>query len=122
MAKNITGHARYRLAAGAFAAAGGACCLGVMFGHHTMTLLVTGMMNLAASMLMMSLRSPKGAVGVQPSRTRASRSRDKQTVELTVRTLKADWRPAKQVDTTTELMTDAGVRRPRERKSRTWSI
>ena len=122
MAKNITGHARYRLAAGAFAAAGGACCLGAMFGHHTMTLLVTGMMNLAASMLMMSLRSPKGAVGVQPSRTRASRSRDKQTVELTVRTLKADWRPAKQVDTTTELMTDAGVRRPRERKSRTWSI
>lgn len=122
MAKNITAHARYRLAAVAFATAGGACCLGAMFGHHTMTLLVIGMMNLAASMLMMSLRPPKGAVGEEPRQTRASRSRDKQTAELTIRTLKADWRQAKQADTTLELMTDVGAPRPRERKNRTWSI
>jgi hypothetical protein len=93
-----------------------------MFGHHTMTLLVIGMMNLAASMLMMSLRPPKGAVGEEPRRTRASHSRDNQTAELTVRTLKADWRLAKQADTTLELMTDVGAPRPRERKNRTWSI
>ncbi len=49
MARNITAHTRYRLAAVAFAAAGGLWCLGAMFGHHTMTLLVIGMMNLAAS-------------------------------------------------------------------------
>lgn len=122
MAKNITAHARYRLAAVAFATAGGACCLGAMFGHHTMTLLVIGMMNLAASMLMMSLRPPRGAVGEGPRKTRASRSRDKQTAELTIRTLKADWRPAKQADTTLELTSDVGAPRPRERKNRTWSI
>ena len=122
MAKNITAHARYRLAAVAFAAGGGACCLGAMFGHHTMTLLVIGMMNLAASMLMMSLRPPKGAVREEPRQTRARCSRDKQTAELTVRTLKADWHQAKPADTTLELMTDVGAPRPRERKNRTWSI
>ena len=122
MARNITAHTRYRLAAVAFAAAGGACCLGAMFGHHTMRLLVIGMMNLAASMLLMSLRPPKGAVGEEPRQTRASRSRDKQTAELTVRTLKVDWREAKLADTTLELMSDVGAPRPRERKNRTWSI
>ena len=122
MAKNITAHARYRLAAVAFAAAGGACCLGAMFGHHTMTLLVTGMMNLAASMLMMSLRPPKGAVGEENSRSCERCSQDGQTAELTVRTLKADWREAKPADTTLELMSDVGAPRPRERKNRTWSI
>ena len=122
MAKNITAHARYRLAAVAFAAAGGACCLGAMFGHHTMTLLVTGMMNLAASMLMMSLRPPKGAVREEPRQTSGRSSRDGQTAELTVRTLKVDWREAKLADTTLELMSDVGAPRPRERKNRTWSI
>lgn len=122
MAKNITGHARYRLAAGAFAAAGGALCLGAMFGYHAMTLLVIGMMNLAASMLLMSLRPPKGAVREEPRQMCERCTQDKQTVRLTVRALKADWRPAKPADTTLELMTDAGVRRPRERKSGTWSI
>ena len=122
MAKNITGHARYRLAAGAFAAAGGAACLGAMFGYHAMTLLVIGMMNLAASMLFMSLRPPKGAVREEPRQKCASCSRGKQTARLTVRTLRIDQHGAKPVDTTLELMTDAGVRRPRERKSRTWSI
>ncbi len=122
MAKNITAHARYRLAAVAFAAAGGAWCLGAMFGHHTMTLLVIGMMNLAASMLLMSLRPPKGAVREEPRQKRARRSRDGQTAELTVRTLKAVWREAEPADTTLELMTEAGAPRPRERKNRTWSI
>ena len=122
MAKNITAHARYRLAAVAFAAAGGLWCLGAMFGHHTMTLLVIGMMNLAASMLMMSLLPPKGAVREEPRQSCDRRSRDGQTAELTVRTLKADWRSTKPADTTLELMTDAGARRPRERKNRTWSI
>ena len=122
MAKNITAHARYRLAAVAFAAAGGACCLGAMFGHHTMRLLVIGMMNLAASMLLMSLRPPKGAVREENSRSCESCSRDGQTAELTVRTLKADWRQAEPVDTTLELMSDVGAPRPRERKNRTWSI
>lgn len=122
MARNITAHARYRLAATAFAAAGGLWCLGAMFGHHTMPLLVIGMMNLAASMLMMSLRPPKGAVREEPRQTCASRSRGRQTAELTVRTLKTDWRQAKPADTTLELMTDVGAPRPRERKNRTWSI
>ena len=122
MARNITAHARYRLAATAFAAAGGLWCLGAMFGHHTMPLLVIGMMNLAASMLMMSLRPPKGAVREEPRQMRASRSRGRQTAELTVRTLKTDWRQAKPADTTLELMTDVGAPRPRERKNRTWSI
>ena len=122
MAKNITAHARYRLAAVAFAAAGGAWCLGAMFGHHTMMLLVIGMMNLAASMLLMSLRPPKGAVREEPRQTRARSSRDGQTAELTVRTLKVDWREAEPADTTLELMTDVGAPRPRERKNRTWSI
>jgi len=122
MAKNITAHARYRLAAVAFAAAGGLWCLGAMFGHHTMTLLVIGMMNLAASMLLMSLRPPKGTVREENSGSCERCSRDGQTAELTVRTLKADWRQAKPADTTLELMTDVGAPRPRERKNRTWSI
>ena len=122
MAKNITAHARYRLAAVAFAAAGGLWCLGAMFGHHTMTLLVIGMMNLAASMLLMSLRPPKGAVREETRQKCARCSPDGQTAELTVRTLKADWRQAKQADTTLELMTDVGAPRPRDRKNRTWSI
>ena len=122
MARNITAHTRYRLAAVAFAAAGGLWCLGAMFGHHTMTLLVIGMMNLAASMLMMSLRPPKGAVREEPRQTRASRSCGKQTAELTIRTLKADWREVTPAETTLELTTDVGAPRPRERKNRTWSI
>ena len=122
MARNITAHERYRLAAGAFAAAGGAWCLGAMFGYHAMTLLVIGMMNLAASMLLMSLRPPKGAVGEKNSRRCERCSRDEQTARLTVRTLRIDQREAKPVDTTPEPMTDAGAHRPRERKNRTWSI
>jgi hypothetical protein len=93
-----------------------------MFGHHTMTLLVIGMMNLAASMLLMSLRPPKGAVREEPRQTRARCSRDGQTAELTVRTLKVDSRPAKPADKTLELMSDVDAPRPRERKNRTWSI
>ncbi|MCK4410127.1 MAG: hypothetical protein KAW67_08580 [Candidatus Eisenbacteria sp.] len=122
MAKNITGHARYRLAAGAFAAAGGLWCLGAMFGYHAMTLLVIGMMNLAASMLLMSLRPPKGAARVEPRQSCERRSRGRQTAELTVRTLTLDRREAKPADTTLELVTEAGAARPRERKNRTWSI
>ncbi len=122
MAKNMSAHTRYRLAATAFAAAGGLWCLGAMFGHHTMPLLVIGMMNLAASMLMMSLRPPKGAVREETRQKRARCSRDGQTAELTVRTLKVDWREAKPADTTLELMSDVGAPRPRERKNRTWSI
>ena len=143
MARNITAHARYRLAAAGLAAAGGLWCLGAMFGHHTMPLLVIGMMNLAASMLLMSLRPLKGAVREEPRQTRERCSRDRQTAELTVRTLRAsdrklgpngrkpgpsgpdlklDRRPARPADTTLELMTDVGAPRPRERKNRTWSI
>ena len=122
MARNITAHARYRLAATAFAAAGGLWCLGAMFGHHTMPLLVIGMMNLAASMLMMSLRPLKGAVREESRQARESCSRGRQTAELTVRTLKAGPLPAEPADATLELMTDAGAPRPRERKNRTWSI
>jgi len=121
MARNITAHARYRLAATAFAAAGGLWCLGAMFGHHAMTLLVIGMMNLAASMLMMSLRPLKGTAGEEESRTRDRRSRGKRTTELKVRTLKLE-RQTEPAENELELMTDAGAARPRERKSRTWSI
>ena len=121
MAKNITAHARYRLAAVAFATAGGAACLGAMFGYHAMTLLVIGMMNLAASMLMMSLRPPRGAVWEERSRTRDGCSLGAQTTELKVRTLKLE-RQTGPVEMESELTTDAGVTRPLERKSRTWSI
>ena len=136
MARNITAHARYRLAATAFAAAGGLWCLGAMFGHHTMPLLVIGMMNLAGSMLLMSLRPLKRAVWEESRQRRERCSRDRQTAELTVRTLRAsdrklgpsdpdpklDRRPAQPADTTLELMTDVGAPRSRERKNRTWSI
>ena len=136
MAKNITAHARYRLAATAFAAAGGLWCLGAVFGHHTMPLLVIGMMNQAASMLLMSLRPLKGAAREESLHTCERCSRDRQTAELTVRTLRAsdrklgpsdpdptlDRRPVRPADTTLELMTDVGAPRPRERKNRTWSI
>ena len=121
MAKNMSGHTRYRVAATAFAVAGGLWCLGAMFGQHAITLLVIGMMNLAASMLMMSLRPPRGAVGEESSRGCERCSRDKQTAELKVRTLKLE-REAEPASTTLELTTEAGATRPRERKSRTWSI
>ena len=121
MARNTTAHARYRLAATAFAAAGGLWCLGATFGHHAMTLLVIGMMNLAASMLMMSLRPPRGAVWEERSRTRDGCSHGTQTAELKVRTLKLE-RQAEPVEMEPELTTDAGETRPRERKSRVWSI
>jgi len=121
MARNITVHARYRLAATAFAVAGGLWCLGAMFGHHAMTLLVIGMMNLATSMLVMSLSPLKGAVGKEKSQTRDRSSPGKQTTELKVRTLKLE-RQAEPVEDELTLTTDAGAARPRERKSRVWSI
>ena len=121
MTRNITVHARYRLAAAAFAVAGGLWCLGAMFGYHAMALLVIGMMNLAASMLVMSLRPLKGAVGEEESRDCDRTSLDKQTTELKVRTLKLE-RQAGPVESEPTLTTDAGATRPRERKSRTWSI
>ena len=122
MARNITVHARYRLAATAFAVAGGLWCLGAMLGHHATALLVIGMMNLAASMLLMSLRPPKGAVRESTSRSCGDCSRGTQTAELTVRTLKIDGASAETAKPAVELTTNAGVDRPRERKSRTWSI
>jgi hypothetical protein len=121
MARTITAQARYRLAATALAATGGLLCLGAMFGHHAMTLLVIGMMNLAASMLVMSLRPLKGAVGEEESQTCDRCSHDRQTAELKVRTLKLE-RQAEPVEDELTLMADAGAQRPRERKSRTWSI
>jgi hypothetical protein len=121
MARNITAHVRYRLAATAFAVAGGLWCLGAMFGHHAMALLVIGMMNLAASMLLMSLRPPKGAVRETTSRACDDRSRGTQTAELTLRKLSIDRACQGEAEPAVELRTDAGER-PRERKSRTWSI
>ena len=121
MAKTITAHAKYRLAATALAAAGGLWCLGAMLGHHAMTLLVIGMMNLAASMLVMSLSPLKGAVGEDESQTCDRCSADTQTTDLKVRTLKMERQTEPSEDELT-LTTDAGAPRPRERKSRTWSI
>ena len=121
MARNMSAHTRYRLAATAFAVAGGFWCLGAMFGQHAMTLLVIGMMNLAASMLLMSLRPPKGAVGEEDSRGCENCSHGRQTAELKVRTLRME-RPAGQADTKTEPTNDAGATRPRERKTKVWSI
>ena len=121
MARNITAHARYRLAAAALAAAGGLWCLGAMFGYHAMTLLVIGMMNLAASMLFMSLRPPERAHEEESSRGCEVCSRGKQTAELKIRTLRMEPRPVPP-NVTQKLNTDAGRKRPRERKSRTWSI
>jgi hypothetical protein len=122
MAKNISAHVRYRLAATAFAVAGGLWCLGAMFGRHAMALLVIGMMNLAASMLLMSLRPPKGAVREKASQGRDGRSRGTQTAELTLRTIPIDGTSAEEATSEAELTTDVGVSRPHERKSTTWSI
>jgi hypothetical protein len=122
MARNISAHRRYRLAAKAFAAVGGLGCVGAMFGQHAMALLVIGMMNLAASMLMMSLRPPKGAGRSTVSQGCDRCSRGRQTAELTVRTLRVDGASADSAEPAVELMADAGGARPRERKSRIWSI
>ncbi len=125
MARNMSAHTRYRLAATAFAVAGGLWCLGAMFGQHAMTLLVIGMMNLAASMLAMSLRPPKGAVEEESPRGCERCSGGEQTSELKVRTLKVErvTEPVEvRTELRTELETDAGAARSRERKTRTWSI
>ncbi len=121
MAGNMTSHARYRLAATALAAAGGLWCLGAMLGRHATTLLVIGMMHLAASMLAMSLRPPRGAEREENSRGCERCSRGKQEADLKVRTLRLE-REAEAADITFELTTEAGANRPRERKNRTWSI
>jgi hypothetical protein len=73
-------------------------------------------------MLLMSLRPPKGAVGEKTSRACGGCSRGKQTAELTLRTIPIDGTSAEEAEPAVELGTDAGVARPRERKSRTWSI
>lgn len=121
MARNMSVHTRYRVAATALAAFGGLWCLGAMFGQHAMTLLVIGMMNLAASMLLMSLRPPQGAAEGEDSRGCEVCSRGKQTAELKVRTLRLEPE-TEPPNVLPELNTDAGTKRPRERKSRTWSI
>ena len=114
MARNISRHARYRLAAAALAVSGGLWCLGAVIARHE-TLLVVGMMNLAASMLVMSLRPPKEVARgpVAGVRDRCPRA------QVKVKLASCSVEPA---ETMTDIRTDAGRERPRERKNRTWSI
>jgi hypothetical protein len=138
MARYISRHARYRAAATAFAVLGGIGCLGAIASSHRMTLLVAGMMSFAASMLVMSLRPLKEASGtVAPKPARAARER--QTLDVSIHRIGIDERKAGPLSTddgtfdpsgsdrsgtdgTTTMTTESGASRPRERKSRTWSI
>ncbi len=114
MARNISRHARYRLGSTALAVSGGLLCLGAFMGRHEM-LLVVGMMNLAARMLVMSLRPPK-EVAQGPEAEACDRC---PRAQVKVKLASCSVEPA---EMTTELRTDAGRERPRERKNRTWSI
>ena len=138
MARYISRHARYRVAATAFAVIGGLGCLGALASSHGMTLLVAGMTSIAASMLVMSLRPLREASGTAaPGRARASRER--QTLDISVHRIGIDERKTGPLSTDEgtfdskasswgevegehTLTTESGARRPRERKSRTWSI
>jgi hypothetical protein len=138
MAIYISKHARYRLAASAFGAAGGLLCLGALTTGHGMTLLVAGMLSCSASMLVMSLRPRQEASRVTATEG-ARDDRDGQTVEVSIRKIGIDGRKAgppepergrtgsgndwrDELDGGMELRTEMGRKRPRERKSLTWSI
>jgi hypothetical protein len=122
MAKYISIHARYRLAATAFAVIGGLLCLGALIFSHETTLLVAGMISLATSMLFMSLRPVKEAVRETAPRDCGRCPRGDQTTELTVRKLRMSEPPTAPLGRDVEHTTDTGARRPRERKTPTWSI
>jgi len=97
---SVSTHARYRLGATALGVAGGLSCLGALTTGHGTTLLVAGMLSLAASMLVMSLRPRQTCV-----RATASESEEQDKPDGAV-----------------ELATNTGAERPRERKKLTWSI
>ena len=147
MARQFSRHARYRLAAAAFAVSGGLWCLGALVTGHGTTLLVVGMMNLAASMLIMSLRpqrelcmatdaqcesSCRGEqdVGISVHRIdvggcRAGAPRDDENGDRSDgvgRRSEGESSDRDSSDGVDDTLADAGEVRPRERKNRTWSI
>jgi hypothetical protein len=157
MARQISRHARYRLAAATFAVSGGLWCLGALMSGHGTTLLVVGMMNFAASMLIMSLRPQKELctatdaqcerccreedVGISVHRidvegcmagapddvergTEESGGAERRAGRPDGAGRRSAWESADRNRSggVSETKADAGAVRPRERKSRTWSI
>jgi hypothetical protein len=138
MASHISTHARYQLAATVLAVAGGLWCLGALMSRDGVTLLVVGMMHLATSMLIMSLRPLKGSS--REALTQGERlSREGQTLDISIHRVGTDERKAgtlerdragsasegtgsEGIDRAVQLTTVKGATRPQERKSRTWSI
>lgn len=120
MARNISVHTRYRLAATAFAVLGVVWCLGALIWNRETTLLVVGMMHLAVSMLFMSLR-PSTERAVEPRSEGCDRCSGLKQDEARARVKLATRRIERPGDTK-EPTIIAGDTRPRERKSRTWSI
>jgi hypothetical protein len=148
MARQISRHARYRLAAAAFAVSGGLWCLGALVSGHGMTLLVVGMLNFAASMLIMSLRPQKELCTATVAQCEGC-CREERDVGISVHRIDVEGctagapgdaergtggpegvgrrsaRESADRDRSgrmNETLTDAGAVRPRERKNRTWSI